>query len=96
VAESISPAQLNSWNPILGINGVNCGSEQFANEYYRVGISGGVTATTTSSASAPTKTSVAAPGPTQTGVISTCNKFAESIPGKGCYDFAVTAGITPA
>ncbi|KAH9221800.1 hypothetical protein DL95DRAFT_381567 [Leptodontidium sp. 2 PMI_412] len=96
VAEGITPAQLYAWNPILGVGGANCGTELWANEYYCVGISGGVAATTTSKAATSTTTSVTAPGPTQAGIISTCNKFAESISGLGCYDFAVAEGITPA
>ncbi|KAJ9138372.1 Carbohydrate-binding module family 50 protein [Pleurostoma richardsiae] len=93
VAEGITPAQLYAWNPVLGANGENCGTEMWADEYYCVGVSSSTSVTTTAT---PTTTSVVAPGPTQSGIISTCNKFAESISGLGCYDFAVAEGITTA
>lgn len=96
VAEGITPAQLYAWNTILGVDGADCGAELWADEYYCVGVSGSSTPTSTSSTVASTTTSVTAAGPTQSGIISTCNKFAESISGLGCYDFAVAEGITPA
>ncbi|OBT52616.1 hypothetical protein VE04_06030 [Pseudogymnoascus sp. 24MN13] len=34
---SITTAQLYTWNPVLGSNGENCGSSFWANEYYCVG-----------------------------------------------------------
>ncbi|KAH8899990.1 hypothetical protein GQ53DRAFT_593861, partial [Thozetella sp. PMI_491] len=87
-AEGITTAQLYAWNPVLGANGENCGTELWANEYYCVGVSSSTPVTTTSA--------VVAPGPTQSGIISTCNKFAESISGLGCADFAAAEGITTA
>ncbi|KAL3418045.1 LysM domain-containing protein [Phlyctema vagabunda] len=95
VAEGITPAQLYTWNTILGVDGANCGTQLLAEEYYCVGVSGGATTSTTSVPAATTTAAGTAPGPTQTGIISTCNKFAESISGLGCYDFAVAEGITP-
>ena len=41
-------------------------------------------------------TSVSTPGPTQSGIISTCDKYAEATGGIGCSDFATQNGITPA
>lgn len=88
----ITSAQLYAWNSVLGTNGENCGSSFWANEWYCVGVSGGTTTTT----SAATSTAVTAPGPTQSGIVSNCNKFAEATGGIGCYDFATQNGITPA
>lgn len=53
-----------------------------------------------SSSNSPTKTTsstqggVVPPGPTQTGIASTCNKFAIPDSGQGCWDFATAHGIT--
>lgn len=95
VAEGITPAQLYAWNPILGVDGSSCVSELWANEYYCVGVSGATSATSTSSAPEASTSSATAPGPTQAGIVSNCNKFAESISGLGCYDFAIAVGVTP-
>ena len=84
---SISPVQLYSWNPVLGSGGANCGSSFWADYYYCVGASG----------SSPTATSsVAAPGPTQSGVASNCDQFAEAASGDTCYGFAQEHGVTTA
>lgn len=49
-----------------------------------------------SSLTRPTTTEgVAPPGPTQSGIISTCNKYAIPEKDQGCWDFAVAHGITP-
>ncbi|MCJ1269693.1 hypothetical protein MMC22_009585 [Lobaria immixta] len=93
----ISTSQLYEWNPILGPTGEHCGDEFQFNEYYCVGVvqeNGGVVAT--ASASPTTTIAITAPGPTQTGIISICNKYAEALDGIGCYDFATQNGITPA
>ncbi|KAI1080828.1 hypothetical protein F5B20DRAFT_570266 [Whalleya microplaca] len=86
---NISPAQLYAWNSVLGANGENCNSEFWGSEWYCVGVS---TGSTTTSSSTPTK--VTAPGPTQSGIVSQCNKFAEATSGIGCYDFAAQYSIT--
>jgi LysM repeat protein len=90
---SITTTQLYAWNPILGANGANCGTEFQAGVYYCVGAPS--TASTTST-SAPTTTSVSAPGPTQSGITSSCNKFAEAIANDACGTFATRNGITTA
>jgi hypothetical protein len=38
---------------------------------------------------------VSPPGPTQSGIINTCNKYAQATSGIGCEDFAAQNGITP-
>jgi LysM repeat protein len=86
---NITPAQLYTWNPILGPNGASCSTELFANTYYCVGAPLGTPTTTTS-----TTTSVKAPGPTQSGITPACNKFAEVVSGDGCFSFAQEHGIT--
>ena len=82
----ITPAQLYQWNPVLGVNGASCSTLFEANVYYCVGAPPVVAATTTTS-SAPTAT--------QSGIISTCNKYATPASGSGCDDFATANGITP-
>ncbi|KAJ5200415.1 hypothetical protein N7491_008780 [Penicillium cf. griseofulvum] len=89
-ANNITPAQLYSWNPVLGSGGSNCGSAFWANEYYCVGApDGSATATT-----APTSTAVATPSPIQSGIDPQCTKFAEAASGDSCPGFATKNGIT--
>lgn len=76
----ISLQQLYAWNSVLGSNGENCASQFWGNEYYCVGVS--------------SKTTVTAPGPTQTGITSNCNKFGKANPGGSCSAFASRFGIT--
>ncbi|KAH3941458.1 hypothetical protein HBI56_198660 [Parastagonospora nodorum] len=83
-ANGITPTQLYSWNAVLGSNGETCGSAFQAGEYYCVGIQ-------TPSSTKP----VSAPGPTQSGIVASCTKFAKPPAGTGCYDFATQNGITP-
>lgn len=45
--------------------------------------------------SSATRTTVTAPGPTQTGIVTNCNKYAQAPDGLGCFDFATNNGITP-
>ncbi|KAF2036026.1 hypothetical protein EK21DRAFT_83752 [Setomelanomma holmii] len=89
-ANSITPAQLYSWNAVLGSNGENCGNQFQAGEYYCVGVGSQI------SSSSTTKQVVSAPGPTQSGIVASCNGFAKPPAGTGCYDFATQNGITPA
>ncbi|KGO39886.1 hypothetical protein PEX1_067310 [Penicillium expansum] len=89
-ANNITPAQLYSWNPVLGSGGSNCGSDFWANEYYCVGAPDGSATTTT----APTSTAVATPSPIQSGIDPQCTKFAEAASGDSCPGFATKNGIT--
>lgn len=102
---SITTAELYAWNSVLGANGANCGTSLWADEYYCVGVAPGASSTTPAATTTTTKTSstsssttvrVTAPGPTQTGIVANCNKYAEATGGIGCYDFATNNGITPA
>ena len=86
---SITPAQLYTWNPILGPNGASYSTEMFAGYYYCVGAPSGTQTSTTS-----TTTSVTAPCSTQSGITSACNKYAEAVSGDGCGSFAQEYGIT--
>jgi LysM repeat protein len=88
----ISLANLYSWNPVLGANGANCSTSFWGNEYYCVGIS------STASVAAPTstKTTVTAPGATQSGIVANCNKYLMANAGGTCTAFASRAGITTA
>ncbi|KAI0437932.1 hypothetical protein F4803DRAFT_536864 [Xylaria telfairii] len=90
---SISNAQLYAWNSVLGPAGQNCGSSLWADEWYCVGISAPPATTTTN---APTTTKVVPPGPTQSGIVANCNKFAAAIAGDTCNMFAMRNGITTA
>ncbi|ORY11047.1 hypothetical protein BCR34DRAFT_614845 [Clohesyomyces aquaticus] len=89
----ISPAQLYLLNPVLGSSGGNCSLQFWASEYYCIGTStsGGVTSIPTTTAP---PSQVTAPGPTQSGIISSCNKYAKAPQGDNCNNFAKTNGIT--
>lgn len=91
----ITDNELYAWNNVLGVNGENCGNSLWADEYYCVGVEPVASSTKTTS---PTSTSakVTAPGPTQTGIVANCTKFAAPDAGTGCYDFAAANGITTA
>lgn len=92
-AHNITPAQLYQWNPVLGANGANCSLEFQASEYYCIGVA---SASTTTSSTITSTSVVAAPGPTQSGIISSCDLYATPKSGTGCYDFATANNITPA
>jgi LysM repeat protein len=93
---SISNAQLYAWNKVLGTTGQNCGTSLLAQEWYCVGIAASAPPVTTTSTSSTTTSLVTAPGPTQTGIVSDCNKYAEAISGDSCHAFATRNGITDA
>jgi len=92
----ITPDELYEWNTQLGAAGANCTTNLWIGYYYCIGTVGFVSATTTSSSSIPTSTSVSAPGPTQSGIISTCNAYAEAPSGSYCSLFASDNGISVA
>jgi hypothetical protein len=94
-ANGITPAQLYSWNAVLGANGENCGSNFLGGEYYCVGIQR-VSSIQPSSTKPSSTKAITAPGPTQSGIAASCTKFAQPPAGTGCYDFATQNGITPA
>ncbi|KAJ0327515.1 hypothetical protein COL5a_005895 [Colletotrichum fioriniae] len=97
---NITTAQLYAWNSVLGANGENCAGSMWADEYYCVGVSGSSSAvattqaTTATAAVSTTATQVTAPGPTQTGIVSSCSKFAKAPSGVVCGDFASSNSIS--
>lgn len=87
----ISTSNLYAWNPVLGSSGQNCASQFWGNTYYCVGVSPNYPASTPK----PTTTGAApAPGPTQSGIISTCSKYLMANSGGSCPVFAQRAGIS--
>lgn len=91
----ISTSQLYAWNSVLGNNGQNCQGSFWGNTYYCVGVSPNYVAPVTTTQ--PTSTGAApAPGPTQSGIISTCNKYLMANEGGSCPVFANRAGISTA
>jgi hypothetical protein len=94
----IGSAKFYTWNPVLGPTGENCTTQFWFQEYYCVGVvlsnSGNSGSVTTTPTTTVTTGPVSAPGPTQTGIVKTCNKFAQATGGIGCYDFATQNGIT--
>lgn len=91
----ISTSQLYAWNSVLGNNGQNCQGSFWGDTYYCVGVSPNYVAPVTTTQ--PTSTgAVPAPGPTQSGIISTCNKYLMANEGGTCPVFANRAGISTA
>lgn len=89
----ITLAQLTTWNPALGYpDGHNCTTEFWAGYDYCVGIQGSAISSTTSKAG-PSSTS-SLPYPTQSGIISSCNKYAEAKSGDYCFKFAQDNNIS--
>lgn len=87
----ISTSNFYAWNPVLGNSGQNCASQFWGNTYYCVGVSPNYPTSTAK----PTTTGAApAPGPTQSGIISTCSKYLMANPGGSCPVFAQRAGIS--
>ncbi|KAH7360209.1 hypothetical protein BKA65DRAFT_576795 [Rhexocercosporidium sp. MPI-PUGE-AT-0058] len=90
----ITTTELYAWNPILGPNGENCGTQFQAGVDYCVGIS------STSTTSSVTKTTSATPTtstvPTQSGIATNCNKIVVAQSGDYCYIFAQNNNITTA
>ncbi|KAL1583366.1 hypothetical protein WHR41_08075 [Cladosporium halotolerans] len=85
----ISTSQLYAWNPVLGSSGQNCASSFWGNTYYCTGVSPNYpTPKPTTTGAAP------APGPTQSGIISTCSKYLMANAGGSCPVFANRAGIS--
>ncbi|KAI1382676.1 uncharacterized protein F4822DRAFT_440959 [Hypoxylon trugodes] len=80
----VTTDQLYAWNPVLGLNGANCSTNFWASEYYCIGV--WATATT----------SVTAPGPTQSGIVANCDKYAQTQQGDGCDTFASRNSISNA
>lgn len=89
VANSITSAQLYAWNTVLGVGGAECGTQFFLGYYYCIAAAATATGTTSSSMGPP-------PGPTQTGIPSTCDLYAEANSGQTCSVFATAHGITAA
>lgn len=83
--QGIGTAQLYTWNTQLGAQGQNCTNEFWAGYYYCVDAPTGT---------APGKPPPAAPSPTQAGIISTCDKYSESVSGDTCYSFAEKNAVT--
>lgn len=71
-----------AWNPALGLNGAGCATALWASEYYCIGTW------------APTSTTI--PSPTQSGIVSNCNKYAAAIKDDGCDSFAARNSISNA
>ncbi|GAB7348916.1 hypothetical protein MBLNU459_g7604t2 [Dothideomycetes sp. NU459] len=86
---NITTDELYAWNAVLGAGGENCSTEFFANYDYCVGIS---SPTTTTSSTTSTSSAI----PTQSGIISSCDKYAEAVSGDYCTKFATDNDITTA
>lgn len=87
---SITPAQLYSWNSVLGPNGANCSTQFFLGYYYCIAAPTPTNSvsSSTSTSSSPTSTNTPPPSPTQSGIASNCNKYAEAQSGEYCSLFA--------
>lgn len=90
----ITTAQLYAWNTVLGANGENCGTLLQVGVDYCVGIAS-LTMTATSLPPTTTVTATSSlPYPTQSGIVSNCNKFQVAVAGDYCSIFAEDNSIT--
>lgn len=80
-AQNVTLYDFETWNPDVG---ANC-TGLFAGYYYCIGLT---------PSSTPTKSAVATPTPTQTGIVSSCNNFYDAVSGDSCYTIATTHNIT--
>lgn len=83
----ISLEQFCAYNPSVGDD---C-STLYPDYYVCVGVSG---STDGSSSQGSSISAVPAPGPTQSGIISTCSKYLQATSGEYCSVFASRAGIS--
>jgi hypothetical protein len=89
--EGILIADLYSWNSAL--NG-DC-SGLWPDYYYCVGRAASTTTTTTATKATTTTTAInPTPTPTQSGMVAGCKSFYLVKSGDGCYDIAISHGIT--
>jgi chitinase len=89
----ITTSQLYAWNSVLGNSGQNCAGSFWGDTYYCVAVSPAYPVPATQ----PTTTGAApAPGPTQSGIISTCSTYLKANQGGTCPVFASRAGISTA
>ncbi|KAK4441909.1 hypothetical protein QBC34DRAFT_314201 [Podospora aff. communis PSN243] len=99
-AAGISLQDFYAWNKGVG---ANC-ETLWAETYYCIGIIGGTTASptittsttrsTTSTRSTTTGNGVTTPLPTQSGMVTNCNKFYKTQPGQSCADVINANSIT--
>lgn len=85
----ITPAQLYAWNDVLGSQGAQCGTQFFLEYYYCI-----AAPTPSSTSSSPTSPETPAPSPTQPGIASKCNNYAEAQSGEYCFLFAQEHGVS--
>ncbi|ETS06285.1 LysM domain-containing protein [Trichoderma reesei RUT C-30] len=94
--------QFESWNPSVNLLGDGC--NLISGLYYcvevnfvTISVSHPTLPPTSSTSRSATTTSsgngITTPTPTQTGMVSNCNKFYYVIEGDGCYDIAAANGI---
>lgn len=90
----VTLGQLTTWNPVLGYpDGHNCTAQFWAGYDYCVGVPGSsISSPSTSTESSATTSSLLYP--TQSGISSACDKYAEAKPGDYCYIFAQINNIT--
>ncbi|KAL7811323.1 hypothetical protein V8C26DRAFT_437473 [Trichoderma gracile] len=87
----ISLDSFYSWNPAVG---TDC-TRLLVGDYVCVGIIGGTTAKPTStSTSTKPGNGISTPGPIQTGMTGSCNKFHLVVSGDTCSDIASKNGVT--
>ncbi|EUC34225.1 carbohydrate-binding module family 50 protein [Bipolaris victoriae FI3] len=98
----VAASDFYAWNPVLGSQGENCGTQIWPGYSYCIGVSAVAAPTPTASASrtsttsAPSTTGPAKPSETQAGIVGNCNKFVRAGDGDGCWKLANDAGIESA
>jgi LysM repeat protein len=93
----ITSDDLFAWNSVLGADGAYCQTEFWVGYFYCIGTKANQsTSTSTAATSTPTSSGQAAPSPTQSGIVSTCDKYAKANSGDNCPSFAQANGISTA
>ncbi|KAF2766280.1 hypothetical protein EJ03DRAFT_345213 [Teratosphaeria nubilosa] len=87
----ITAAEFYLWNSVLGDAGAYCSTQFWSGYWYGIGIE----ASQPTPSATPTSVSSgqAAPTPTQSGIVSNCDKYAKTSSGDTCAGFAADQGI---
>lgn len=88
---NITSNNLYAWNGVLGAAGAYCATEFWAGYWYCIGTN--TSQPTPTSTPTPVSSGQPAPTPTQSGIVSSCDKYAKANSGDTCASFATNQGI---
>jgi LysM repeat protein len=88
---NVTAADLYLWNSVLGDAGAYCSTQFWSGYWYCIGTQ--ASQPTPSATPTPVSSGQPAPTPTQSGIVSNCDKYAKTSPGDTCAKFAADQGI---